>query len=73
MKRLMSLWSRLAAEAADQCCTSASHDINTVMARVEHEGLSFLTITLPDLGKSAQSWLDQGRVTNHPAFCNERG
>jgi len=73
MKRLMSLWSRLAAEAADQCYTSATHDINTVMSRVEHEGLSFLTITLPDLGKSAQSWLDQGRVTNHPAFTRERG
>jgi len=73
MKRLMSLWSRLAEESASQCCTSASHDINTVMARVEHEGLSFLTITLPDLGKSAQSWLDQGRVTNHPAFLTERG
>jgi len=73
MKRLMSLWSRLAEESASLCCTSAHQDINTVLMRIEHEGLSFLTITLPDLGKSFQRWLDQGKVANHSAFCKERG
>nr|QDH87098.1 MAG: RNA-dependent RNA polymerase [Leviviridae sp.] len=73
MKRLMSLWSWLAEESASLCCTSAHQDINTVLMRVEHEGLSFLTITLPDLGKSFQRWLDQGKVAIHPAFSNERG
>lgn len=73
MKSLMSLWSRLAEESASQCCTSARHDINTVMVRVEHEGWSFMTITLPDLGKATRKWLDQGQVTNHSAFCSERG
>jgi hypothetical protein len=73
MKRLMSLWSQLAEESASLCCTSAHRDINTVAMRVEHEGLSFLTITLPTLGKLFQRWLDQGRVTNHPAFMSERG
>nr|QDH88630.1 MAG: RNA-dependent RNA polymerase [Leviviridae sp.] len=73
MKSLMSLWSRMAEESAIQCCTSTRRDINTVAVRVEHEGLSFLTITLPDLGKAIQKWLDQGRVTSHPAFSNERG
>ncbi|DAD50025.1 RNA-directed RNA polymerase [ssRNA phage Gephyllon.1_1] len=73
MKSLMSLWSRMAEESAIQCCTSASRDINTVSARIEHEGLSFLTITLPSLGKAIQKWLDQGQVTSHPAFITERG
>jgi len=73
MKRLMSLWSRLAEESASQCCTSASRDINTAAARFEHEGLSFLTITLPSLGKATQKWLDQGQVTIHPSFLTERG
>lgn len=73
MKSLTTLWSTLAAEAASQCCTSASQDINTVLARVEHEGLSFLTITLPDYGKSFQNWLDHGRVTQHTAFRKTRG
>jgi len=63
----------LAEESASRCCTSAIRDINTVTSRVEHEGLSFLTITLPELGKSAQSWLDQGKAGIHPAFSNERG
>jgi len=73
MKSLMSLWSRLAEESADLCCTSATADINTVRSRVKHEGLSFLTITLPDFGKAIQKWLDQGQVGTHPAFLAERG
>ncbi|DAD49950.1 RNA-directed RNA polymerase [ssRNA phage Esthiorhiza.2_1] len=73
MKSLMSLWSRLAEESAGRCCTSATRDINTISRRVEHEGLSFLTITLPDLGKAIQKWLDQGKVGTHPAFLTERG
>jgi hypothetical protein len=73
VKRLITLWSRLAAEAADQCCTSATRDINTVSSRIEHEGLSFLTITLPDLGKAVQKWLDQGKAGIHPSFHLERG
>jgi hypothetical protein len=72
MKSLMSLWSRLAEESASQCCTSALRDIKTVEERVEHEGLSFLTITLPSLGKAIQKWLDQGEVGIHPAFSRKR-
>jgi len=73
MKSLMSLWSQMAEESAIRCCTSAIRDINTITERVEHEGLSFLTITLPDLGKAIQKWLDQGQAGIHPAFRNERG
>jgi len=41
--------------------------------RVKHEGLSFLTITLPELGKAIQKWLDQGKVGSHTSFRKKRG
>jgi hypothetical protein len=37
-------------------------DEKAVRGRVEHEGLSFLTITLPTFGKDLQKGLDQGFV-----------
>jgi hypothetical protein len=73
VKSLMSLWTRMANDAAILCCTSATSDINTVRRRFEHEGLSFLTIVLPDLGKSIQKWIDQGQVGIHPSFSKGRG
>jgi len=71
MKSLMSLWSSIAMEMAMRCCTSATRDITTVERRVEHEGLSFLAITLADYGKAIQKWLDDGQVgpkSDAPAF-----
>jgi len=73
MKSLMSLWSAMADDLAIACCTSATLDKKTVKRRVECEGLSFLTITLPDLGKAIQKWLDQGHATFHPSFYYRRG
>ena len=73
MKSLMSLWSRVAEESATRCRTSATADIKTVDRRIKHEGLSFLTITLPDLGKATQKWLDRGQVDIHPSFTFGRG
>jgi hypothetical protein len=37
-------------------------DINTVRGRSKHEGISFLTITLPSFGKDFQYCLDQGMI-----------
>ncbi|DAD51803.1 TPA_asm: RNA-directed RNA polymerase [ssRNA phage Gerhypos.1_31] len=62
MKSLISLWSVLAEELASRCSTSTTMDIKTVHERVEHEGMSFLTITLPTFGKDFQYCLDQGFV-----------
>jgi len=73
LKSLMSLWIKMADELAILCCTSATSDINTVRRRYEHEGLSFLTISLPEFGKATQKWLDQGQVGIHPAFSKGRG
>jgi hypothetical protein len=67
MKSLISLWSIMAGEMAIRCCTSATRDVKTITGRTEHEGLSFLAITLADLGKATQKWLDQGFVV--PADC----
>jgi hypothetical protein len=73
MKSLMSLWIQVAEESATLCCTSASRDIKTVTARVEHEGLSFFTITLPTLGSSTQKWIDLGKAGINSSFSQERG
>jgi len=62
MKSLLTLWKTLAEELASRCCTSTIRDINTVSERIEHEGISFLTITLPTYGKDFQYCLDQGFV-----------
>jgi hypothetical protein len=52
----------LALELASICHTSADRDVKTVAARTEHEGVSFLTITLPTFGKDFERSLDRGRV-----------
>jgi hypothetical protein len=58
-----------------RCCTSAHRDKTTVAVRTEHEGLSFLAITLADFGKANQTWLDQGFVvpSDAPSFKTGRG
>jgi len=74
MKSLTSLWSCMAKDLAIRCCTSATLDIKTVESRTEHEGLSFLAITLADLGKATQKWLNQGFVvpSDAPSFKKAR-
>jgi len=47
---------------AVRCRTSAVRDITTVTDRVEHEGLSFLAITLANYGKAFERWLERGFV-----------
>nr|UJQ85752.1 MAG: hypothetical protein 3 [Leviviridae sp.] len=62
MKRLTSLWRELALECASWCGTSAERDIKTVAFRVEAEGESFLTITLPSYAKAFDKALDAGHL-----------
>lgn len=74
MKSLMLLWRSLADELAGWCCTSAIRDFETVTVRAEHEGLSFLTITLAEFGSDFQFCLDQGSVgPSHFAGFSRRG
>jgi hypothetical protein len=62
MNSLIALWKMLAEELASMCCTSAIRDIKTVSDRSNHEGLSFLTITLPTFAKGLERSLDEGAI-----------
>jgi hypothetical protein len=73
MKSLTRLWQEMASELAIWCDTSAERDILTMRARVEHEGLSFLTITLPNLCTAFESWLDVGKVSSQESFKTAPG
>ena len=62
LKSLILLWNMVANDYATRCRTSATRDIKTVSGRSKHEGLSFLTITLPSFGKDFQKSLNLGIV-----------
>jgi hypothetical protein len=72
LKSQVELWRVLANELASRCHTSALRDIKTVAKRVEHEGLSFLTITLPAFAKDFERGLDRGCVTGDDLFQSFR-
>jgi len=48
----------------DWCHISTAADLKTIRRRIEHEGLSFLTITLPNFGKDLQKGLSRGFVAH---------
>jgi hypothetical protein len=62
LKSAMLLLTEVINEIGDQCRVSTSRDIKTITARVKHEGLSFLTITLPDFCKGFERSLAEGQV-----------
>jgi len=62
MKSLMELTQYVLADAQTWCCTSTTRDVETVASRVEDEGISFLTITLPSFCKDFESCLEKGGV-----------
>lgn len=59
-------------DASAKCTTvnlaSIKRDLLTIKSRVEDEGVSFLTITLPNFGKDFELSLAEGRISRH-AFC----
>jgi hypothetical protein len=63
VKSLMLLAREIRADAGIWCHVSTSLDYNTIKARFEAEGVSFLTITLPKFCDDFQTSLDAG-------FCN---
>jgi hypothetical protein len=50
---------------------SAERDLQVIADRVEHEGLSFLTITLPSLSDSLERGLESGRLTCSTSFSRQ--
>ncbi len=75
MKSLMRLWQELAADLSAVHGVSTTRDYLTVTRRVEKEGLSFLTITLPTFASDLERGLELGRVdSNHfVGFHRPRG
>jgi hypothetical protein len=62
MKSPMLLWRELTQELGEWCRVSTSRDLVTATARVKHEGLSFLTITLPAVSKDFEQALAAGKI-----------
>lgn len=63
MKSLMLFLDNILDEIRDECgIESTSMDRKTIHRRVEDEGLSFLTITLPQFCKDLEKGLEQGYV-----------
>lgn len=75
MKRLIELYGRLSTEVESWCCARAllhsqvpgletGKDLAYMKKRIDHEGLEFLTITLPTFGKALEQALAAGRVSD---------
>lgn len=64
MKSLTNLLQQVLHEMGDWCHTSTDRDLKTITVRIEHEGISFLTISLPNFGKDFEKSLDQGYVAH---------
>lgn len=75
MKSLIDLWRVTALEMGRWCGTSTTRDIGTVVSRCENEGISFMTITLPDFEKAFLRGLELGQVStsDFPAFKRGSG
>lgn len=67
MKSLIMLQQYILDDLGMWCDTSTTRDQQTITRRFEHEGLSFLTITLSNFGKDFQKSLDLGFV-GHDQF-----
>ena len=62
MKSLTAFLQILVGEAGKRCHISTIRDQKTITDRVEHEGESFLTISLPGYGKDLQKGLARGWI-----------
>lgn len=62
MKSMVRLLEVLITECAQETGIDASRDIETIMSRLEHEGLSFITIALPEFEKDVLSSIEHGQI-----------
>jgi len=67
MKSLIMFLQCVLLDLGTWCHTSTTRDFKTITRRIEHEGISFLTISLPNFGKDFEKSLDQGFV-GHDQF-----
>lgn len=73
MKRPTMLTKALVQQCAWDLGLSAERDVDTILRRVEHEGFSFLAITLPTLSDALERGLEDGRFTCPSAFARHGG
>lgn len=66
MKSLQMLLKSLLHDCSRKCGTTTTRDFLYISSRVEHEGISFLTITLPEFGSDFERSLELGSVD--PSF-----
>lgn len=64
MKSLITLLQVVLSELGTRCGTSTRRDLKTITSRIEHEGISFLTISLPNFCTDFERSLEQGFVGN---------
>jgi len=64
MKSHMLLLRLVLDDMGTRCCTSTTRDFKTITRRVENEGLSFLTIALPEYCGDLQKGLSRGQVVS---------
>jgi len=62
MKSLVQLFQVVSHHYGEICGISTIRDFQTVTERIQHEGLSFLTITLPTFSKDFERSLSDGRL-----------
>lgn len=74
MKSLMQLVECILLDAGLLCTTTTTRDYETIESRVGHEGLSFLTITLPSFSADFERCLSKGKVdsTDFLPFARKR-
>lgn len=68
MKRPTMLYQLLLEDLGMQLDLSVERDVATLLRRYEHEGESFLSITLPTLSDSLERGLEDGRLSCPTAF-----
>jgi len=68
MKSLIALLQCILEETRVRCGVSTARDLKRITSRIEHEGISFLTISLARFGKDFTKSLDEGRVA-HASFA----
>lgn len=73
MKSLERLLGHVLRDCGTRCSVDPTRDIISVASRVEHEGLGFLTMTLPDMGSAIDRALSCGFLPTLPAFKARRG
>jgi hypothetical protein len=59
---------QLLIDMGNWCCVDTTNDYKTVVGRIEKEGSSFLTITLPNFAADLQKGLEQGYVDSSLFF-----